>query len=371
MPSPRPPRIAHLTPFAYSRRPVACGGERHVRNLVRSLKRAGLAEQTIFVPGPDEATFEQDGVTLRMLRSEIPTPDAEEAVSSALWRALPGFDLVHVHHSLTTFGAFCLAVARSLGIPVVGTDLGGADSYLLLQRGCVDLLDGALSVSRFAHSRIAAQYHGRHEVLSGPVDTEQFCPAPGAERDGRTVLCVGRITPSKGLDRVIAALPPGLRLVIAGAVQHKAYAGQLRHLAKGRQVRFIHDAEDAALLDLYRSAGLFVQATTACDRDGREVSTAGLMGQAALEAMACGLPVALADTGALPELSPGQEAGRIFADDSELEAILRDFAAGTWPVPQAGSLAREHVVAGYGLESFGPRLAQFYTEVLRDRGKVA
>ena len=57
-----------------------------------------------------------------------------DAFSTALWRELDGFDLVHVHQSLTVFGAYALAIVRSLGIPAVGTDLGGGTNPLMLDR---------------------------------------------------------------------------------------------------------------------------------------------------------------------------------------------------------------------------------------------
>lgn len=364
-------RIAHLTPAYFSPDSVVGGGERYVYYLAQSLRIVGHFEQCIFAIGAEDRLFEHDGIPVRVLRNESPLPGAMDAFSGALWRELSGFDLVHVHQSLTLFGAYTIAIVRSLGIPVVGTDLGGGENSLMLNRRGINLLDGVLSISRYAHDLIATFFSGRHEILIGPVDTDRFSTVGDVKRDRRKVLCVSRILPHKGIDRVIAALPPELSLVIAGRVYNEQYYGLLRQMAEGKNVLFVHDADDEGLLDLYRSAGLFIQASTARDVYGTVVAKPELMGLTTLEAMACGLPVAVSDTGSLPELVPDPRFGRVFSSHDDLSAILRDMAEGVWPEPGAGELARVHVVTEHGMETIGKRLAEFYRVVFAHSGCVA
>ena len=54
------------------------------------------------------------------------------------------------------------------------------------------------------------------ECILGPVDDDAFCLAPSASRDPGLLLSIGRILPHKGFETIIDALPPSLRLVIAG-----------------------------------------------------------------------------------------------------------------------------------------------------------
>jgi glycosyltransferase involved in cell wall biosynthesis len=359
-----PLRVAHLTPAYFSPDSVVGGGERYVYNLVQSLCTVRGFEQCVFAVGAENMLFEHNRIPVRILRNESPLPGAMDAFSAALWRDLRGFDLVHVHQSLTLFGAYTIAIVRSLGIPVVGTDLGGGENALMLGRRGLELLDGALSISRYAHDLIARYFSGHHEILIGPVNTDHFLPTAHVTRDRRTVLCVSRIMPHKGIDRVIAALPSGLRLVVAGRVYHESYYEMLRSMAEGKDVRFVHDADDTVLLELYRTAGLFVQASTARDVYGTAVAKPELMGLTTLEAMACGLPAAVSNTGALPELVPDPRFGRVFSGQDDLTAILREVAEGVWPRPDAAALARAHVVEEHGMESIGRRLAAFYRAVL-------
>jgi glycosyltransferase involved in cell wall biosynthesis len=338
-----------------------------VNYVARALQVAGGFEQCVFSTGPEDRLFEYDGTPVRVLRNEAPYPRPMDVFSAALWQELPGFDLVHIHQCLSLFSAYSIAIVRSLGIPAVGTDLGGGENALMVQGRGIELLDGMLSISKYARSLTGNFFSGTHEVLIGPVDTQRFSPTPGAVRDRRAVLCVSRIMPHKGIDRIIAALPPELRLVIVGRVYHEDYYGLLRQMAQGKDVEFILDAEDEKLLELYRSSAVFVQASTAKDIYGNFVSKSELMGLTTLEAMACGLPVVVSDTGSLPELVTDPRFARVFSNTDELAAILRSVASEEWPQADAGELARTHVVMEHGMEPIGRRLGAFYRAVLAAR----
>ncbi len=357
-------RIAHLTPAYFSPDSVVGGGERYVYYLAQALRTAGVFEQCVFTIGAEDKMLAHDGIPVRVLRNESPLASGMDGFSAALWRELPGFDLVHLHQPLTIFGAYSLAIVRSLAIPAVGTDLGAGEHKLMLSGRGIELLDGIISISQYAHNLIERFFSGPHQVLIGPVDTDHFSPGSQTTRDRQTVLCVSRIMPHKGIDRVIAALQPGQRLIVAGRVYHEPYYALLCAMAKGKDVVFVHDADDSVLLRLYRSAGLFVQASTARDIYGNTVAKPELMGLTTLEAMACGLPVAVADTGSLPELVTDPRFGRVFASHEDLSGILRDVQEGVWPAPDAGMLARAHVLAAHGMDMIGLRLADFYQGVL-------
>ena len=64
---------------------------------------------------------------------------------------------------------------------------------------CIELLNGVISISSYAHSLIDKFFSGPHEVLIGPVDTERFSPTVGTLRDRRMGLCVNRIMPHEEL----------------------------------------------------------------------------------------------------------------------------------------------------------------------------
>jgi glycosyltransferase involved in cell wall biosynthesis len=361
--------VAHLTPAYFSSDSYVGGGERYVDYIVQALRAAGGFEQCIFSLGKEDRLLLRDGTPVRVLRNESPSSEPVFGYSSAMWRELRGFDLVHLHHSLTVFGAYSLALVRSMGIPIVGTDLGGGERDLMLRGRSIELLDGIVSISQFAYSLLGTSFKGPHEVIIGPVNTESFSPATDPVRDRRRVLCVSRIMPHKGIDRIIKVLPPELSLTIVGRVYHEEYYGILQNLAVGKNVTFVIDADDDTLLTLYRTSGLFVQASTAMDIFGNPHAKAELMGLTTLEAMACGLPVVVSETGSLPELIADPRFGRVFHNPAELTNIFREFVAGAWPEADADVLAREHVTRAHGLEAIGRRLASFYGTVMGEHAK--
>ncbi len=369
--------VAHLSPTFFDPRSVLGGGERYVGYLAQALRRASPVEgtrfsQAIFACGESEETSDQDGIALRVLHNDNIYPSLMDSTSGALRREIERFDIVHVHQSLTLFGAFATGVARSLGKTVVLTDLGGGHSPLMLEGRGLLLADGVVSISAYAHSFLAAAFGGPAEILIGPVDTDRFTPgARPPERAVRRVICVSRIMPHKGIDRIIAALPPGLSLTVVGRVYDEGYYQRLRAMAEGRDVTFVHDADDERLLALYRASDLFAQGSTSRDIDGNPVSKPELMGLTTLEAMSCGLPAILSDAGSLPELVTDARTGRVFSSHEELVGVFEDVAAGLWPGPDAAALARAHVVERYSFARVGARLGAFYAHVHARAADVA
>jgi glycosyltransferase involved in cell wall biosynthesis len=357
-------RIAHLTPAYFSPDSYVGGGERYVDYIVQALRGIGGFEQRVFSFGAEDRLFERDGISVRVLRNESSLPGQTDAFSAALWKELAGFDLVHVHQCLTVFGAYSTSIVRSLGIPAVGTDLGGGEDPLMLDGRGIELMNGVISISQYAYGLLCRYFSGMHEILVGPVDTDRFSAGEDVIRDRRMALCVSRILPHKGIDRVIAALPEEMSLTIVGRIYHEPYYELLRQMANGKDVRFVLGADDATLLELYRTSGVFVQASTARDIYGNSVAKSELMGLTTLEAMACGLPVVVSDTGSLPELVPDSRFGRVFSTEEELRAILRSAASGAWPEANAEALARAHVIEVHGMNTIAQRLAAFYRAVV-------
>ncbi len=337
-------------------------------NLAEAVQRAGPAlsitpEQTIITMGPKEDEFTHRGLPVRVLRSESPFQNPMSAYSGQLWDALEQFDVVHVHQSLSTFGVYSTVVAKSLRKPVILTDLGGGEHRIMTNGRGLELGDAVLSISHYAHSLIAPKFSGIHEVVIGPVDTERFSPKPRPNRQHRSAICVSRIMPHKGIDRIIAALPGDLKLRVIGRVYHQRYYKLLLQMSAGKDVEFVLDADDTKLVDLYRDADLFLQGSTAKDVYGSTVRKPELMGLTTLEAMSCGLPVIVSDAGSLPELIGHSDFGLVFRNHDELVTHLSRFMSRAWPAKNAASRARQHVVENHGYLAVGRKVAGLYAAV--------
>jgi glycosyltransferase involved in cell wall biosynthesis len=232
------------------------------------------------------------------------------------------------------------------------------------------LFDLFLTVSRFSADDLAVPPR-RTRVIYGGADPERFRPDPGGETTRDGVLYVGRITPHKGVDRLIRALPPTASLTIAGSDGHdqrspeRDYPRLLRRLATGREVRFTGAAGEDALPWLYRRAAVFVLPTVERTCYGRPVAVTELLGLSVLEAMASGTPVVASRTGGLPEVVRDGETGFLVTpgDVAELQdaidRLLRDRALAR----RMGRAARAVVLDQFTWQRTAERCLAAYAEL--------
>ncbi len=364
-------RVLHCSPTWFSSDSVLGGGERWVDNVIRAVAAgAPWVQQAMVALGQKDGLDLRGPAALRILSAESGPGGTTEALSAYLWDEFRSFDVVHVHQALTDFGAYACCVAASLGKTIVATDLGGAASPVMNHVG-LSLAHGVVSISDYAHSLVSANLRSPSIALIGPIDTAFWHPA-ATPPEAPAVICVSRVMPHKGIDRILRALPVGLKLRIVGRVYHDAYRDLLGELAAGKDVEFIHDATDEDVRALYQRSTLFAQGSCFRDVYGNLAPKTELMGLTTLEAMSCGLPVVVsADGGSLPELVTDPAFGRVFHDHADLADVLRQHRAGAWPAPGSAQAARAHVIEASGEERYGVRLAAFYEEIHARRVEAA
>lgn len=164
------------------------------------------------------------------------------------------------------------------------------------------------------------------QAISNGVDLERFFSysSPDAIRleyhlpINPIVLYVGRMNVDKNLETIISAIPYVLKkinahfLFVGGGDDLPKIIKQAKKLDVERQVTFLgpvpHDSED--LPQIYQVASIFAIAST--------IETQSIV---TLEAMASGLPMVAANSGALPELVKDGVNGFLFpAKDPEIMA---------------------------------------------------
>ncbi len=166
--------------------------------------------------------------------------------------------------------------------------------------------------SRFAAEAVRSRYgvdEARIHVVPEPFDTDAWrASLPAVERAGNRVLCVAHLYPRKRVADVIRAWPlvhatrPDARLDVAGAGPELR---RLAHLARGLPACYLHGhVAPSDVLQLYARADAF------CLPSAQET-----FGYAAVEAMASGLPLVIADAGALPEVCAGAVAEHVPVGD--------------------------------------------------------
>jgi len=230
------------------------------------------------------------------------------------------------------------------------------------------LFDRFLTVSAYSARELGAP-PARTRVIYGGADPRRYAPDPNQPRTG--ALFVGRLTPHKGIDRLLHALPAGARLRVVGSTGHdrrppeRDYPGLLRRLAGDQDVEFLGTAADSDLPVLFRSASVVAVPSVERTCYGRAVRVSELLGLVALEAMASGTPVVASDVGGLPEvvehgvtgfLVPPGDVGAL---RERLDQLLRDPLL----AQRMGNNARDLVLERFTWSRVAERCLAAYAEL--------
>ena len=321
--------------------------------------------------GPTKRADDVDGLRVMVIRARghlrhHPAHPIAPVPVAAIRRV----DVVHLHHLHSAPGRLAALVANAVGTRTAVTDhgLAGRDVVGLASR----LFDAYLPVSRYA-ADLSGAPSNRTTVVYGGADPQRFCP--GSEvRSG--VLYVGRLTPHKGVDRLIAALPEDVTLTIAGTGGHdreppeRDYVQHLRLLAGIQDVRFLGAVPDRELPVLYRRAAVVAVPSVHRTVYGKDVPVSELLGLTTLEAMASGTPVVASNVGGLAELVVDGVTGHLTTpgDVDELRTrlvrLITDAAHGR----RLGWAARRRVLEQFTWDACARRCLGVY-EALITRSK--
>jgi glycosyltransferase involved in cell wall biosynthesis len=359
-------RVVHVAPTLFGREGLFGGGERYPLELGRALARHVDCELVTF--GQQAHSWSNaSGLRIRRLRSiTFLGGHPAHPLARGLGRALSGADIVHAHQLRSTPTRMAALHARIRRIPTAVTDhgLGGGNWAGLLPR----LFDRFLTVSAYSARELGSP-PTRTRVVYGGADPARFSPDPEASRRG--VLFVGRLTPHKGVDRLIEALPEDAELRVVGSTGHdpdppeRDYPQLLRSLAARRRVEFLGAVPDADLPALYRGAQVLVLPSVHVTCYGREIPVSELLGLSCIEAMASGTPVVASSLGGLPEVVDHSVTGFLVepGNSSELRERLAQILGDRRLAERLGRNARERFLEKFTWEACAERCLSAYSEL--------
>lgn len=355
-----PERLAilslHTSPLAQPGTGDGGGMNVYVRQVTGALARAGVASDVYTRSESPEAppvvTMEH-GVRVHHVvagpQEPVPKdmlPDLAEVFADTVavqFRQAPHrFALVHANYWLSGVAGHLLK--HEFDLPLVSTfhtlarvkaEVGEADDPTQRARHeaelarCSDLILASTGEEVGQLADLYAAEPDRVEVVPPGVDHRVFHPGdPAAARaalgleDRRVLLFAGRIQPLKGLDLAVGALAeldaPDVTLVVVGGPSGGDGADELARIRElveelnvGAQVRFVRPQPQGVLADYYRAADV-------CLVPSRSES----FGLVALEAAACGTPVAAAGVGGLRSLVVDGVTG-FLVDERDPKAFAR------------------------------------------------
>jgi glycosyltransferase involved in cell wall biosynthesis len=303
-------RVIHVAPTPFGQPGLFGGGERYPLELARALARQVDCELVTF--GRTARTdLEPGGLRVRTLRA-VAWMGGHPArpLAPGLVTALSAAHVIHTHHMRSLPSRMAGLIGRARRVTTAVTDHGlQGDTWGGLLRRLFDLF---LTVSAYSAQELGAP-RARTRVIYGGADPARYAPDPTVERHG--VLFVGRLTPHKGVDVLLQALPVGASLRVVGSGGHdprppeRDYPNLLRQMARAHEVEFLGAVPDAELPLLYRSAQVLVLPSVERDYYGRTIRVSELLGLAVLEAMASGTPVVASRTGGVVEIVRDGETG--------------------------------------------------------------
>jgi glycogen synthase len=385
--------------------PFVVGGMgKHVAELLPALTRLSTKESSVQIDvlttrSAGGATVEKVTDQVTIYRTDIPPIDPSDLFNSVIEgnRALEErahrlaevyqYDLIHVHDWLTATAGIALKHAwkAPLIVTIHATERGRHQSYLPnVMSQQINQLEWEICYESW-HIIVCSGYMSgelrgyfnipvdKISVIANGIDPKplQTCPEEEVNRlrelyapNGEKLLFfVGRITPEKGLQVLMRAMPlilaavPDVRLLVAGknSEQMKPLLEELRIAPQVELLGFISDerrnclyaAVDAAIFpSLYEPFGMV-----------------------ALEAMAAGCNVIVSDVGGLSEVVHHRQNGlTVMANNPQsiawaVEQLFEDPAeAQRWCEE-----AQRQVTAFYGWDKIAIRTVELYHTVCRDR----
>jgi glycosyltransferase involved in cell wall biosynthesis len=360
-------RVIHVAPTPFGATGLFGGGERYPLELARALASHVDCELITFARTASDDR-EPGGLRRRSVRA-IGWMGGHPAhpIAPGLISALSNGHVVHTHHMRSLPSRLSAVASRARRTPTAVTDHGmpGSNWGGVLPR----LFDAFLTVSAYSARELGAP-PARTRVIFGGADPLRYAPDPSIRRDG--VLFVGRITPHKGIDRLLTALPTGARLTVVGSIGHdplppeRDYPALIRRLARGHDVRFLGSIADAELPGLYRSAAVLVLPSVDHTCYGRTVKVSELLGLVAIEAMASGTPVVASHIGGLPEVVEDGQSGFLVppGDTRALHDRLEQVLGDQHLAARLGARAREVVLGKFTWDACARRCLDAYTALV-------
>lgn len=285
-------------------------------------------------------------------------------------------DLLHVHYAIphSISGYLAREMLRPRRLPVIttlhGTDItlvGRDPSYLPITRFGIEQSDGVTAVSEFLRRATLEGFCADCEIRTIPnfVDVDRVRRffseelhkrfAPNGEK---VLVHVSNFRPVKRVRDVIRIFErvqgeiPAVLLMIGDGAERGAAQQLARELGISRRVYFVG------------MLGLVESYLSVCDLMLLPSETESF-GLAALEAMACEVPVVATRVGGIPEVVEGGQCGQLF-EVGDVEAM----AAGALQILDSANLetyrnaARRRAVEQFAADRVIPLYEEYYREVL-------
>jgi len=286
-------------------------------------------------------------------------------------------DVLHVHYAVPHATAAFLAkemLEPDHQLKVIttlhGTDItlvGQARSFFTVTRFSIERSDAVTAVSAYLRDETYRAFGCMDcgiDVIPNFVNLEEYHPSAGegcrsalAPPDVKVLMHVSNFRPVKRVHDVVRtfaavrAAMPSVLVFVGDGPDRPAAEELVADLGLTRDVRFLGKVD--AVADLLRCADLFLLP-----------SESESFGLAALEALACGVPVVASDVGGLPEVVTDGAGALVPRGDVQAMAARSLELLGDPARLRAARAAGLEVAARFSADRIVPRYEELYQRVL-------
>ncbi len=288
-------------------------------------------------------------------------------------------DIIHVHyaipHATSAYLAKQILRRNNSDIKIIttlhGTDItlvGLEPSFLPLVKLSIEESDGVTAVSRYLKEKTLTNYHieAEIEVINNFIDTKLYKPTTNskfrkhiAPNEEKILIHTSNFRPVKRvcdtikiLEIVNKKIPTKLVLIGDGPDRSKC-----ERLVKQKELdkNVIFMGKQDGLEDLLSVGDIFLMP-----------SQSESFGLAALEAMACGLPVISSSVGGLPELIVHNKTGYIaeFGDVERMAKYTLELLRNEKKILSFSKQSRNRAVENFEKKLVIPQYIEFYKRIL-------
>lgn len=287
-------------------------------------------------------------------------------------------DLLHVHYAIPHASSAYLAkqmLKSKVDLKIIttlhGTDItlvGLEPSFLPLVKFSIEESDGVTAVSRFLKEKTLTNYNIEKEIEVIPnfVDTQYFRPLGDgcfkqhiASKGEKVIIHTSNFRQVKRVTDVIRIFDmvqkeiPSKLLLVGDGPDRSECERLTRQLEISDKVKFL--GKQDGLVEILNSADVFLIP-----------SQSESFGLAALEAMACGVPVVSSSVGGLPELVRHNETGFI-AEIGDIERMAKyviDLLTNEKKYEIFSNNSRERAVNTFDISKVVPLYEKYYNSIL-------
>ena len=340
--------VLHIVPSLFTTRGYIAGGaERYAFELARHM--ADQAPTRLVSFGEQDRHETVGGLSVRIIGNPWHVRgQSHNPMALSLFAELRRAEVIHCHQQHILASSLAAVACRLLRRRIFVSDHGGGGWDISAYVSTDAWYHGHLHVSKYSRRIFGQEEKPFAHVIYGGVDTEKFSPDQSVPRE-QNILFVGRILPHKGIDNLIKALPEGMSLEVIGVSYDPRYLQDLRELANGKRVAFIHDCDDQTLVMAYRRALCVVLPSVYRNLYGGETKVPELLGQTLIEGMACATPAICTDVASMPEVVEDGVTGFVVPpnDPEQLRQRIAWLAEHPTEAKEMGERARNSVLAKF------------------------